>query len=191
MHLIQIQTNKHPRLGTFVTTTPIMVLTAEHPDLLPILDRFGLDTCCGSHLTVVEACGEHALDPDAVATALVDRLKPSARVTVITQNVVEPAAHPATFGALSWLDSPYRLLIRTSLALGVGVGFSLGLYLLLASLSGCPCRPALRHSCRSMARSRHLASWRCLSWLWASSSSRGFTPVDSTVRPGSREVACC
>jgi uncharacterized protein involved in response to NO len=39
---------------------------------------------------------------------------------------------------LAWLDSPYRVLIRTSLALGVGAGFSLGLYLLLGFALGLP-----------------------------------------------------
>jgi hypothetical protein len=61
---------------TFVTTTPIMVLTDDHPELLPILDRFGLDTCCGGHLTVVEACGEHGLAVAAVTQALLEALVP-------------------------------------------------------------------------------------------------------------------
>jgi iron-sulfur cluster repair protein YtfE (RIC family) len=79
MSLIQIQTND-THLGidprTAVTTTPIMVLTAEHPELLPILDGFGLDTCCGGHLTVVEACGEHGLGVAAVTEALREALVP-------------------------------------------------------------------------------------------------------------------
>jgi hypothetical protein len=37
-----------------------------------------------------------------------------------------------------WLDSPYHVLIRVSLALGVGVGFLLGLYLLLGFALGLP-----------------------------------------------------
>jgi hypothetical protein len=59
-------------------------------------------------------------------------------VTAITRNVVKPAAHPAAARGVSWLDSPYRLLIRTSLALGVAAGFSLGLYLLLGFAFGWP-----------------------------------------------------
>jgi hypothetical protein len=59
-------------------------------------------------------------------------------VTVINPKVIDPAAQPASQGGLSWLDSPYRLLIRTSLALGVGAGFSLGLYLLLGFAFGLP-----------------------------------------------------
>jgi iron-sulfur cluster repair protein YtfE (RIC family) len=79
MSLIQIQTNDtHVTIDphTSVTTTPIMVLTAEHPELLPILDRFGLDTCCGGHLTVVEACGEHGLAVGALTEALLEALVP-------------------------------------------------------------------------------------------------------------------
>ncbi len=77
MHLIQIQTNDTPITvdpHALVTATPIMELTAEHPELLPILDRFGLDTCCGGHLTVTEACGEHGLDAAVVANALLEVL---------------------------------------------------------------------------------------------------------------------
>jgi iron-sulfur cluster repair protein YtfE (RIC family) len=61
---------------TSVTTTPIAVLVADHPELSPILDRFGLDTCCGGHLTVVEACGEHGLAAAVVTQALLEALDP-------------------------------------------------------------------------------------------------------------------
>ena len=79
MSLIQIQTNDTDLAidqRTAVTATPIMVLTAAHPELLPILDGFGLDTCCGGHLTVVEACGEHGLGVAAVTEALREALVP-------------------------------------------------------------------------------------------------------------------
>jgi uncharacterized protein involved in response to NO len=52
--------------------------------------------------------------------------------------VIDPAARRASPAGNSWLDSPYRLLIRLSLALGVGAGFSLGLYLLLGFAFGLP-----------------------------------------------------
>ena len=54
---------------------PIMELIAEHPALQPILDRFDLDTCCGGHLTVTEACGEQGLDAAVVANALLEVLE--------------------------------------------------------------------------------------------------------------------
>jgi iron-sulfur cluster repair protein YtfE (RIC family) len=78
MHLIQIQTNDthtNPDPRTLVTTTPIMELIAEHPDLQPTLDRLGLDTCCGGYLTVTEACGEQGLDVASAATALLEVLE--------------------------------------------------------------------------------------------------------------------
>jgi hypothetical protein len=52
-------------------------------------------------------------------------------VTPITPRVIDPLTRRAGPAGSSWLNSPYRLLIRSSLALGVGAGFSLGLYLLL------------------------------------------------------------
>ena len=59
-------------------------------------------------------------------------------MTAITLKVIEPRPQPTRRGASAWLDSPYRLLIRTSLALGVGTGFSVGLYLLLGFAFGLP-----------------------------------------------------
>jgi iron-sulfur cluster repair protein YtfE (RIC family) len=78
MHIIQIQTSAAHALTDSQTlaSAPIMVLTADHPELQPILDRFGLDSCCGGHLTVVEACAEHGLDPAPIAKALLDALQP-------------------------------------------------------------------------------------------------------------------
>ena len=75
MHLIQIQTNDTRTTvdpDTLVTITPIVELIAAHPELELILDGFGLDTCCGGHLTVTEACGEHGLDAAVVANALLE-----------------------------------------------------------------------------------------------------------------------
>jgi hypothetical protein len=45
-------------------------------------------------------------------------------------------------GAPAWLGAPYRLLIRTSLALGLGAGFSLGLYLVVGFAFGLPLAPS-------------------------------------------------
>jgi iron-sulfur cluster repair protein YtfE (RIC family) len=78
MHIIQIETN-HTHLAadprTLAATTPIMVLIAEHSELQPVLDRFGLDTCCGGHMTVVEAARELGLDPETVVQAVVEALE--------------------------------------------------------------------------------------------------------------------
>jgi len=78
MHVIQIQTNAPQTTAdpyTLVTITPIMELVAQHPELQSVLDGFGLDTCCGGHLTVTEACDEHRLDTAVVANALLAMLQ--------------------------------------------------------------------------------------------------------------------
>ena len=49
---------------------------------------------------------------------------------------------PETAASPGWLTAPYRLLIRTSLALALGVGFSIGLYLLLGFAFGLPLAPS-------------------------------------------------
>src|SRR5215470_13917783 len=45
-------------------------------------------------------------------------------------------------GAWRWLAAPYGLLIRTSLALALGGGFSIGLYLILGFAFGLPLAPS-------------------------------------------------
>jgi iron-sulfur cluster repair protein YtfE (RIC family) len=77
MHPIQIEIQAtHAALDTqTLAKTPIMVLTADHPGLQQILDGFGVDTCCGGHLTVAQACGEHGLDARAVEQALFEALQ--------------------------------------------------------------------------------------------------------------------
>ena len=57
-------------------------------------------------------------------------------------------------GRLGWLESPYRLLIRTSLALAVGAGFSLGLYLVLGFAFGWGLSAATPARCALAARAR-------------------------------------
>jgi iron-sulfur cluster repair protein YtfE (RIC family) len=78
MQIIQIQNSTAPVATDpqMLASTPIMVLTADHPELQPILDRCGLDTCCGGHLTVSEACAEHGLDPAPIVRALLEALQP-------------------------------------------------------------------------------------------------------------------
>ncbi|HEY3058119.1 MAG TPA: DUF542 domain-containing protein [Chloroflexota bacterium] len=57
-----------------VVATPIGMLLADHPALAEVLDRYGLDTCCGGHLTVPEAAAEHGLDTTAVLDAITEAL---------------------------------------------------------------------------------------------------------------------
>lgn len=40
---------------------PLNALVEEHPELLGVLHRFGLDTCCGGGLPLEEAARRHGL----------------------------------------------------------------------------------------------------------------------------------
>ncbi len=53
-----------------VSTTPIALLVDYAPQIEPVLNSFGLDTCCGGHFTVPEACALHGLQPEPVVQAL-------------------------------------------------------------------------------------------------------------------------
>ena len=53
-----------------LATTPILELILAYPRLKEVLDSFGLDTCCGAHLTVTEATAEQGTDPAVVLDAL-------------------------------------------------------------------------------------------------------------------------
>lgn len=60
-------------------TTPIITiavdetlneLVARAPETLPVLQRFGLDTCCGGSLSLITAARHHNLDLAELLVAL-------------------------------------------------------------------------------------------------------------------------
>ena len=53
-----------------LANTPMLELMMANPRFKEILDRFGLDTCCGSHMTVIEATAETGTDPAPILEAL-------------------------------------------------------------------------------------------------------------------------
>ena len=53
-----------------VPTDTINEIVARYPAALPVLQRFGLDTCCGGALALATAAEHHALDVQAILAAL-------------------------------------------------------------------------------------------------------------------------
>ena len=49
-------------------------LVARVPDALPVLQRFGLDTCCGGALTLALAARHHDLALDELLAAIAEAL---------------------------------------------------------------------------------------------------------------------
>ena len=45
-------------------------IVARYPQTLPVLQRFGLDTCCGGALPLHTAAQHHDLDPAELVAAL-------------------------------------------------------------------------------------------------------------------------
>jgi regulator of cell morphogenesis and NO signaling len=58
--------------------TPVGQLAAERPEALPILERLGLDYCCGGDRTIDEACRQAKVDPRDLLDQL-DRALPVAK----------------------------------------------------------------------------------------------------------------
>lgn len=64
--------------GTSVNTTPVTItatetlneIVARYPQALPVLGRFGLDTCCGGSLPLQTAVQHHNLNLEEVLAAL-------------------------------------------------------------------------------------------------------------------------
>jgi regulator of cell morphogenesis and NO signaling len=52
------------------TTDTINAIVARYPAALPVLQRLGLDTCCGGALPLATAAAHHALDVRALLEAL-------------------------------------------------------------------------------------------------------------------------
>ena len=55
---------------TLHETQTLNEIVARYPQTLPVLQRFGLDTCCGGALPLRTAAAHHALDLGQVLAAL-------------------------------------------------------------------------------------------------------------------------
>jgi iron-sulfur cluster repair protein YtfE (RIC family) len=57
-------------LRPVATTDTINAIVARYPAALPVLQRFGLDTCCGGALPLATAAAHHGLNVQVVLEAL-------------------------------------------------------------------------------------------------------------------------
>lgn len=55
---------------TITTTETLNEIVARYPQALPVLRRFGLDTCCGGSLPLQTAAQHHNLNVEEVVAAL-------------------------------------------------------------------------------------------------------------------------
>ena len=49
-------------------------ILARYPSTLPVFNRFGLDTCCGSALSVADAARAADVDAEVLCGALADAI---------------------------------------------------------------------------------------------------------------------
>ncbi|HEU5104080.1 MAG TPA: DUF542 domain-containing protein [Roseiflexaceae bacterium] len=57
-------------LQPIAATDTINAIVARYPAALPILQRFGLDACCGGALPLATAAAHHGLNVQAILEAL-------------------------------------------------------------------------------------------------------------------------
>ena len=55
---------------TITIEDTLNTIVARYPQTLPVLQRLGLDTCCGGALPLGTAAQHHGLDPAVVMAAL-------------------------------------------------------------------------------------------------------------------------
>jgi regulator of cell morphogenesis and NO signaling len=81
-------------------------LVLERPAHAPVLERLGLDFCCGGKQSLAEACAERGLDPDTVVVFLESELEPTAAESTdwMKAPLAELCAHivEAHHGRLRW-----------------------------------------------------------------------------------------
>lgn len=63
-------THALPEPITLTTEDTLNAIVARYPQALPVLQRFGLDTCCGGALPLHTAAQHHGLDLSEVVAAL-------------------------------------------------------------------------------------------------------------------------
>lgn len=62
-----------------VETVSLNEIVARYPQSLPVLQRFGLDTCCGGSLPLRTAVEHHGLDLEQVISELRTAIKEQAQ----------------------------------------------------------------------------------------------------------------
>jgi hypothetical protein len=83
---------------------------------------------------------------------------------------------------------PYRLLIRTSLALALGVGFSIGFYLIVGFAFGLPLAPTTPAPMQVHGQVQSLGFVALFIMAVGVQLFHVFTPLDSTGQPRSRSA---
>ncbi|HEX9371260.1 MAG TPA: DUF542 domain-containing protein [Roseiflexaceae bacterium] len=63
-------TTMDPTASTIAAAETLNAIVARYPRTLPVLQRFGLDTCCGGSLPLATAAAYHGLDLEQVVAAL-------------------------------------------------------------------------------------------------------------------------
>lgn len=53
-----------------ITTETVRKIVTEHPETIPVLERLGIDYCCGGERTLAEACAASKVDPATVTDAI-------------------------------------------------------------------------------------------------------------------------
>ncbi len=56
-------------------TDTLNTIVARYPELLPVLQHFGLDTCCGGALPLATAAEHHGLEVEELRSALQSALE--------------------------------------------------------------------------------------------------------------------
>jgi len=64
----------HTTHAPIAPTDALNLIVARYPQALPVLQRLGLDTCCGGALSLRAAAEHHGLDLDQVLGALRDAI---------------------------------------------------------------------------------------------------------------------
>ncbi len=52
-------------------------IVAQHPETIPVFNRFGMDTCCGGGVSVEQAAQRDGIEVEPVLAALHEALKPA------------------------------------------------------------------------------------------------------------------
>lgn len=61
-------TNRQPKLIT--ASDSLNTIVAHYPQTLPVMQRFGLDTCCGGSVALCVAARHHGLNINDLIVAL-------------------------------------------------------------------------------------------------------------------------
>ena len=94
-----------------ITTNTVRQIVNDHPDIIPVFQRFGIDFCCGGEKTLDEACANASVP----AAMVLDNYEASKKLTLARAETRDWTGEPLT-SLIDHLNATHHVYVRNESA---------------------------------------------------------------------------